>query len=193
MAKSISNSAKKIFGRKKIKTIYTLIILYFVIQDFKKIFLILLCFKEDNFIIVTVTSGISPASVASFSIMEKWSKSSRCWNASDVVRCREVLSSWSSSSSSETTFTTWLVLEIPRTTSLIASSRACCCQSIKLVFIWPVYVVRLSSKVTKSSIVILSSSRGWVRRLSNSSSISLSLVMLLTDSCPNPHIWKPKV
>ena len=189
MAKSISNSAKKIFGRKKIKTIYTLIILSFVIQDFKKIVLILLCFKKDNFIIVTVTSGISPASVASFSIMEKWSKSSRWWNASDVVRCQEVLSSWSSSSSSETTFTAWLALEVPGTTSLIASSRACCCQSIKSVFIWPVYVVRLSSKVIKSSIVILSSSRGWVRRLSNSSSISLSLVMLLTDSCPNPHIW----
>ena len=71
MAKSISNSTKKILGRKKIKTIYTLIISYFVIQGFKKIVLILLCFKEDNFIIVAVTSGVSPASVASFSIMEK--------------------------------------------------------------------------------------------------------------------------
>ena len=38
--------------------------------------------------------------------------------------------------------------------------------------------------------VISSSSRSWVRRLSNFSSISLSLVMLLTDSCPTPHFWK---
>ena len=38
-----------------------------------------------------------------------------------------------------------------------------------------------------------SSSRNWIRRLSNSSSISLSLVMLLIDSCLNPHFWKQLV
>ena len=46
------------------------------------------------------------------------------------------------------------------------------------------------SKVTKSSTVFSSFSWRWVRRLSNSSSISLSLVMLLTESCPNPHFWE---
>ena len=46
------------------------------------------------------------------------------------------------------------------------------------------------SKVTKSSTVFSSFSWRWVRRLSNSSSISLSLVTLLTESCPNPHFWK---
>ena len=192
MAKSTSNSAKRIFGRKSINTIYTLSILSFVIQDFKKNFSILLCFKADNFIFRTlsVTSAISPVSVASFSIMEKWSKSSRCWIASDVGRCWGAFSSWSSSSSSETTFTAWLALEVSGATSLIASSRACYRQSIKLVFIWPVDVVRVSSKVTKSSTVISSSSRCWVKRLSNSSSISLSLWMLLIDSCSNPYFWK---
>ena len=129
-------------------------------------------------------------SVASFSIKGKRSKSSRCWSASDVVRCRGVFSSWSSSLSSEVKFTAWLALEVSGTTSLIASSRAYCRQSIKSVFFWPVDVVRLSSKVTIISTVISSSSRSWVKRLSNSSSISLSLVMLLIDSCPNPHFWK---
>ena len=122
--------------------------------------------------------------------MEKWNKSLGCWSASNVVRCRGVFSSWSSSSSYRTTFTAWLGLEVSGTTSLIASCQACCCQSIKSVFIWPVDVVRLSLKVTKSSTVISAYSQSWVRRLSNSSSISLSLVMLLTDSCPNPHFWK---
>ena len=141
------------------------------------------------FWILSVTSAISPVSVASFSIMKEWSKSLRC--ASDVVRCQGVFSSWSSSSSSETTFTAWLALEVSGTTSLIASSRACYRQSIKSVFIWPIDVVRLlSSNLTKSSSVISSSSRSWIRRLSNPSSISLSLVMLLTGSCPNPHFWK---
>ena len=114
--------------------------------------------------------------------MKEWSKSSRC--ASDVVRCREVFSSWSSSSSSETTFTAWLALEVSGTNSLIASSQACYRQSIKSVFIWPIDVVRS---------VISSSSRSWTRRLSNPSSISLSLVMLLTGSCPNPHFWKQSI
>ena len=50
-------------------------------------------------------------------------------------------------------------------------------------------VARLS-KVTKSSTVVSSFSWRWVRRLSNSSSISLSLLMLLTESCPNPHFWE---
>ena len=50
-------------------------------------------------------------------------------------------------------------------------------------------VARLS-KATKSSTVVSSFSWRWVRRLSNSSSISLSLVMLLTESCPNPHFWE---
>ena len=36
MAKSTSNSAKRIFGRKSLKTIYALSILSFVTQDFKK-------------------------------------------------------------------------------------------------------------------------------------------------------------
>ena len=36
MAKSTSNSAKRIFGRKSLNTIYTLSILSFVTQDFKK-------------------------------------------------------------------------------------------------------------------------------------------------------------
>ena len=101
-----------------------------------------------------------------------------------------MFSSWSSSSSSETTFTAWLALKISGTTSLIVFSRACCRESIKWIFIWQVYVVKLSSKVIKSSAVILSSSWSWVRRLSNCSSISLSLVMLLTGSCPNPRFWK---
>ena len=118
MAKSTSNSAKRIFGRNSIKIIYTLSILSFVIQDFKQNHSILICRqikkKADKFIFWTffVTSAISPMSVASFSSMEKWSKSSRCWSASDVVRCRGVFSSWSSSSSSETTFTAWLALEV---------------------------------------------------------------------------------
>ena len=66
-----SNKAKKIFGRKSIKTIYTLSVLSFVVQDFKKNLSILLCFKADNFIFWTlsVTSAISPVSVASFSII----------------------------------------------------------------------------------------------------------------------------
>ena len=64
-----------------------------------------------------------------------------------------------------TIFTVWLALEVSGTTSLIASSWACCRQSIKLAFIWPDDVVRLSSKVTKSSTVISPSSRSWVKRL----------------------------
>ena len=76
MAKSTSNSAKRIFGRKSLKTIYALSILSFVTQDFKKkkkTLLILLCFKADNFIFWTlsVSSTISHVSVASFPIMEK--------------------------------------------------------------------------------------------------------------------------
>ena len=73
MAKSTSNSAKRIFERKSIKTIYTLSILSFVIQDFKKNISILLCLKADNFIFWTlsVTFVISPVNVASFSIMER--------------------------------------------------------------------------------------------------------------------------
>ena len=51
MAKSTSNSAKRIFGRKSLNTIYTLSILSFVTQDFKKkTLLILFCFKANNFI-----------------------------------------------------------------------------------------------------------------------------------------------
>ena len=119
--------------------------------------------------------------------MEKWS---RCWSDSGVVRWWGVFSSWSSSSSSETTFTAWLALEVSGTTSLIASSPACCPQSIKSVFILLFDVVRLSSKATKSSTVISSSSQNWVRSLSNSSSISLLSVMLLTDYYPNTHFWK---
>ena len=48
-------------------------ILSSVIQDFKENFLILLCFNGDNFIFWTlsVTSAVSPMSVASFSIMEE--------------------------------------------------------------------------------------------------------------------------
>ena len=76
-------------------------------------------------------------------------------------------------------FTAWLALEVSGTTSLISSSQACCRQSIKSVFIWPVDVVRLSSRVTKSSTMISPSSRSWV--------------MLLTDSCPKPHFWKTLV
>ena len=113
-----------------------------------------------------------------------------CWSASDVVRCRGVFFSWSSSLSSKTTFTPWLALEVSGTISLIASSQPCCYQFIKSVFTWPVDVVRLSSKATKSSTVIPSSSQNWVRRLSNSSSISLPSVMLLTDYYPNTHFWK---
>ena len=98
---------------------------YFIFRHLrlKRNLLILLCFKADNFIFWTLcfTSAISPVSVALFSIMEKWSKSSRYWSTPDVVRCREVFSSWSSSSSSETTFTAWLALEESGTTSLIAS------------------------------------------------------------------------
>ena len=73
MAKSSTDSTKRIFGRKSKKTIYTLSILSFVIQDFKKNLSKLLCFKADNFIFWTlsVTSTISPVNVASFSIMEK--------------------------------------------------------------------------------------------------------------------------
>ena len=43
----------------------------------------LLCFKADNFIFrfLSVTSLIRTTSVASFSIMEKWSKSLKCWSA----------------------------------------------------------------------------------------------------------------
>ena len=67
MAKSISNSAKRIFGRKSVKTIYTLSISSFIIQDFKKKLLILLCLKVDNFIfwILSVTFAISPVSFRS--------------------------------------------------------------------------------------------------------------------------------
>ena len=73
MAKSTSNSAKRIFERKSIKTIYTLSILSFVIQDFKKNISVLLCLKADNFIFCTlsVTFVISPVNVVSFSIMER--------------------------------------------------------------------------------------------------------------------------
>ena len=110
---SSMNSAKRFFGRKSIKTIYTLSIFSFVIQDYKTNLSISLWFKEDNFIFWTlsVTSAISPVSVASFSIMKKWSKSLRCWSASDIVRCRGVFSSWSSPSSSEAMFIAWLVLD----------------------------------------------------------------------------------
>ena len=41
----------------------------------------------------------------------KIKQSSRCWSAS-VVKCRGFFSPWSSSSSSETTFTAWLALEV---------------------------------------------------------------------------------
>ena len=70
---SSMNSAKRFFGRKSIKTIYTLSIFSFVIQDYKTNLSISLWFKEDNFIFWTlsVTSAISPVSVASFSIMKK--------------------------------------------------------------------------------------------------------------------------
>ena len=68
-----SNSATRIFGRKSIKTIYTLSVLSSVIQDFKENLSILLCFTADNFIFWTlsVTSAMSPVSVTSFSIMEE--------------------------------------------------------------------------------------------------------------------------
>ena len=155
MAKWTSNSAKRIFGRKSIKTVYILSILSFVIQDFrKKTFRYYFVLRQTT---LSVASTISPVSVASFSITEKWSKPSTCWSAFDVVRCRGVFSSWSSSSSSETTFTAWLALEVSGTTPLIVSSWACCPQSIKSVFIWPVDVVRLPSKVTKSSTATSSS------------------------------------
>ena len=105
MAKSTSNSVKRIFGRKSIKTIFTLRILSFVILDFN--LSILLCFKADNFIFWTLSVTCNqPCSVAS--------KSSRCWSASDVVRCQGVFSPWSSSSSSET-FTAWLALQVSAT------------------------------------------------------------------------------
>ena len=58
---------------KRIKAIYTLSILSSVIQEFKENVSILLCFKADSFIFWTlsVTSAISPVSVASFFIMEE--------------------------------------------------------------------------------------------------------------------------
>ena len=66
-------SAKRIFGRKSIKTIYILRVLSFVIPHFKINLSILLRLKVDNFIFWTlsVPSEISPVSAASFSIMEK--------------------------------------------------------------------------------------------------------------------------
>ena len=64
MAKSTSNSAKRIFGR---KTIYS--ILPFVIENFQKKLSILLCFKAGNFIFWAFSvASASPVSVASFSM-----------------------------------------------------------------------------------------------------------------------------
>ena len=79
------------------------------------------------------------------------------------------------------------------TPCIVVTVQPCMECPIKKIYKSLVDVVRLSSEVTKSSTVILLSSWSWVRRLLNSSSISLSLAMLLTDSCPNPYFSKQLV
>ena len=188
MAKSTSNSDKRIFGTKSIKKIYTLSILSFVIKKKKKPFDITLFYGRQlyNLEFVCYFSN-QPCECCIVFHHCKWGKSPRClkcfWCSKlpkGIFLLIIFIIIWNNGYS----------LAGTGTISLIASSWECCHQCINSVFIWSIDVARLSSKITKSSTVISSSSQSWVRRLLISSSITLSLVMLLTNPCLNPHFWK---
>ena len=127
----------------------------------------------------------SPESVSSFLTIENSSCWSRCCNASAVLSSERTVPSWSSSSEMASGFWPSLLSRSLGTTSSIASCQAFSLYSTKSVFIWPGDV-----EVLKSSIVMLSWSRSWLRRVANSSSILPSLQVLLASDILKPHFWK---
>ena len=151
MAKSTSNSAKRIFGRKRIKTIYTLSILSFVIQGFKNSFRYFFVLRQTilclDFLCYFCNQLCEFCIVFHYGKIKQIIKVLKCSWCSKVPRGVFLLIIfiiiWSN------VITAWLALDVSGTTSLIASSRACCRHSIKSVFIWPVH--KLAQKWNKQN------------------------------------------